>query len=312
MTTFLDKRIINLSSLYGDRKNGSKNSHVQFHFQGLLSNEKDIAYTEIGVVSAEIPVSFYTVNDNNNILEILFSPLVPNPQTYTITIPVGNYQSNTLIQELKSQIYTAVNFGGSGVEWLDIEISRQTGKLTFSCDFTLISQFQLIQSGSTCWYILGGGDTSIYNFVSPASPSHILDLPMTLLGTNKISINTDSLNTYNYDSALSGFSNTLSSIEVDAPPFGIILYKNSSITYNILRVNSINQFSIELLDDFRRYINFNGVEWTITLALNIHRYVPDLRNTTFSDILLEKGQPKEKTKEKEKDKDLELLQKHTK
>ena len=67
MNTFLDKRLINLYSANGIKQNSSSNSSIQFEFSNLL-NETDLAYAEIGIVNAEIPVSFYTINENNNAL----------------------------------------------------------------------------------------------------------------------------------------------------------------------------------------------------------------------------------------------------
>ena len=67
MTTFLDKRLINLYSANGVKQNGTNNSSVQFEFPNLL-NDKDLAYAEVGIVNAEIPVSFYNINENNNSL----------------------------------------------------------------------------------------------------------------------------------------------------------------------------------------------------------------------------------------------------
>lgn len=303
MSMIVDKRIINLSSTTGIKLNGLRNSHIQYAFPNLLTAEPDIIYAEIGVVSAEIPVSFYTVNEFNNTLIIIWSPLTPPPPSasYTITIPQGNYSATSLITELVSLIYAAVGFGGSLVDWLSITINKSTGRLLFVVDMALIGDFQLIQSGSTCWYILGGGDAVSYPFTI-AVPSVSLQQPLTLLGTNKISIATDNLNTYNYDSHTDGFSNILASIEVDAPAFGIVLYKNASITYNILRVLSITQFTIQLKDDFRRFIDFNNVEWTITLSLNIHRHVPKLSTKTFKDLLDGHNSSVEKVIEKKEDK----------
>lgn len=318
MSMIVDKRLINLSSTTGIKQNGLKNSNIQYDFPNLLTAQPDIIYAEIGVVSAEIPVSFYTVNEFNNTLNIIWSPLAPPPPSanYLITIPQGNYSATTFLTELVTLIYTAVGFGGSLVDWLSITINKSTGRLLWVADMAIIGDFQLIQSGSTCWYIIGGGDTAVYPFTL-LLPSQILDHPLTLLGTNKITIATDNLNTYSYDSHTGGFSNILASIEVDAPAFGIVLYKNASITYNILRVLAIQQFSIELKDDFRRYIDFNNVEWTITLSLNIHRHVPKLSSLTFKELLekhntdttpphLEekKGDIKEPDKDK---KDLDML-----
>jgi len=309
-TTYVDKRIINLSSNTGTKNNGLMNSDITYDFPNLLTNEKDLAFAEIGVVSAEIPVSFYIVNENNNVLNFQWTSLGGVTGTYVINIPYGNYTANSLMPELVTLIYAAVTFGGVGVEWLFITISQATGKLTWTCDMAIIGGFSLLEPNSTSWYILGGGDASSYVFTI-GTPAHTLDMPLTLLGSNNVAITSDGLMTYNYDSAAEGFSNVLASVEIDAPAFGIILYKNSSITYNILRVLNISTFAIEMKDDFRRLLDFNGINWTLTLSLNLHKFSPNLTLTTFGSLL---NQPRlggvaatPAKKKKPEDKELKLL-----
>ena len=52
-----------------------------------------------------------------------------------------------------------------------------------------------------------------------------------------------------------------------------------------------------MLDDNNNPIDFNNANWTITLALNIHRHRPTMNTRTFSDML-DLKQPKQ---ESEKD-----------
>ena len=274
MTTFPDTRIINLSSLYGEKQNGSLHSIIDFQFPSLVDHQKDVAYVEVGCVSAEIPVSFYTINEYNDTIRFLISAT-----TYNITLLRGNYNANTLITEIVSKMKTAL--GGSSD--ITLALNRINGKLEWTNSGGL-DDFSLVKSGTTLWYVLGlDDDTATYtaNATEKITPPY----PLNLLGTNNVSIRTDNLATYNYNSKQSGFSNTLANISVDASPFGILLYKNTSITYNILRVLDVNRFRISLLDDNSNPIDFNNGNWTITLALNIHRHRPTINTRTFSDML---------------------------
>ena len=290
MTTFPDTRIINLSSLYGEKQNGSLHSIIDFEFPSLVDHQNDVAYVEVGCVSAEIPVSFYTINEYNDKIRFLI-----NATTYNITLLRGNYNANTLITEIVSKMKTAL--GGSSD--VTLALNRINGKLEWTNSGGL-DDFSLVKSGTTLWYVLGLDDDTATYTASAGGGKITPPYPLNLLGTNNVSIRTDNLATYNYNSKQSGFSNTLANISVDASPFGILLYKNTSITYNILRVLDVNRFRISLLDDNSNPIDFNNGNWTITLALNIHRHRPTINTRTFSDMLdLKQPDKKEVTKKEE-------------
>ena len=289
MATFPDTRIINLSSLHGDKRNGSLHSIIDYEFPSLVDHKKDVAYVEVGVVSAEIPVSFYTINEYNNTIRFLINAI-----TYNITLLRGNYNATTLIAEIVSKMKTAL--GGSSD--ITLALNRINGKLEWT-NTGALDDFSLAKSGTTLWYVLGLDD-AVATYTANAGEKIIPPFPLNLLGTNNVSIRTDNLATMNYNSKEAGNSNVLANISVDASPFGILLYKNTSITYNILRVLDVNRFRISLLDDNNNPIDFNNGNWSITLAINIHRHSPTLNTRTFSDMLDLKPPVKEEKKEEPK------------
>ena len=64
MTTYIDSRQINLSSDTADQYlNGSFLSNVVFNMNGMLKNEDDIVMTQISVNSAQIPISYYNLDN---------------------------------------------------------------------------------------------------------------------------------------------------------------------------------------------------------------------------------------------------------
>ena len=263
MTTFPDTRIINLSSVYGEKQNGSLNSIIEYDFPSLVDHKKDVAYVEVGVVSAEIPVSFYTINEYNNTLRIILNSI-----TFNMELLKGNYNATTLITEIRTKIDLAI----TGAAPITISLNKINGKLEWT-NTSAIDDFSLVKAGSSVWFVLGLDDSvATYD----ANPTITPPFPLNLLGTNGVSIRTDNLATMNYNSSVSGSSNVLANIPVDASPFGILLYKNTSVTYNILRVLDVNRFSIQMLDDNNNPIDFNNANWTITLALNIHRHRPTM------------------------------------
>ena len=60
-------------------------------FKNILSDEQHMLKSEIVVLNAQIPVSFYVINEYNNVLKISGTGIL----TTTITIETGNYNANT-------------------------------------------------------------------------------------------------------------------------------------------------------------------------------------------------------------------------
>jgi hypothetical protein len=73
------------------------------------------------------------------------------------------------------------------------------------------------------------------------------------------------------DSLARTFSNTLATIAVNSGSYGILLYENTTGYKPTLRNTTVNDFDLMLLDDDENLINFNNVDWNITLQLDITR-----------------------------------------
>ncbi len=295
MALIIDKRIINLSSNHGIPLNGTYNSNVSFYFQGLVKREPDVVFVEVGVISAEIPVSFYIINDTNNKMSFAYRNVGTGLYSinYDIVIANGNYTATTLITEITAKMLAAIT--AFTTTFLDLTISRSTGKLIWNLLATgggqIVDGIRIYNSGTTCYNILGFDMlTTYFEFFKTVGGTAAV-FPLNLLGTNKINIQSNNLTTLNYDSGRQGYSNILASIEVDAPPYGIILYKNSSLTYNILSIPEVEDFTIDMKTVDDDYIDFNNQPWSITLALNLHRTPPTFSQSTFQDILAIKPLP---------------------
>ncbi len=97
-TIIEDGFLINLNSASGTSLNGTYNSNVVFNTNGILKDDPNICYSTNSLLNAQIPVSMYEVNYANNVLYYNISST-----NYSITIPVGNYNANTLITQLETQ-----------------------------------------------------------------------------------------------------------------------------------------------------------------------------------------------------------------
>ena len=67
---YTDNKMITLNSDYGQSLNGTKKSSVMFNFNSILSDEEHIIRASISVMNAQIPSSFYVINEYNNQLYI--------------------------------------------------------------------------------------------------------------------------------------------------------------------------------------------------------------------------------------------------
>ena len=254
MNTYLDSRIITLTSSTATLKNnGTMLSNVEYQMIGLLKEEESIIHTEISVLSAEIPVSFYNINTTNNSLRYIFGAI-----NYLITIPVGNYNATSLITYLNTQFVSPVVMA----------ISNITGKITITGNGS--STIQYLGLTSTTNTLLGFLSAT-YSSITPLSAPY----PMNLLGAKRISICSDLLPIFSYTSVSNTLGNTLATIEIDQPSFGLLLYKNTTNIRSKLRVSTIDVFDIQLKDELNQYLDFNNCDWSITLVLDILRRIED-------------------------------------
>ena len=231
---YTKNKLITLSSKYGIQQNGTYKSSLLFNFKNLLSDEQQMLKSEVMVLNAQIPVSFYVINEYNNVLTISGSGIL----TTTITIDTGNYNANTLISELKSQFLT------SGVVFSNIKINKNSGKLVFTA--LLFTNYSF--SGSMLDIL--GTTTS----VNSNSTTYRCIYPLNLLGVEKLSIKSERLAVQSVSSVDYSFSNTLITIPVDVSPFSMISYTSQSdANKNLLNVRNINEIDIQVYDENNNY-----------------------------------------------------------
>ena len=262
---YTKNKLITLSSKYGIQQNGTYKSNLLFNFMNLLSDEQQMLKSEVIVLNAQIPVSFYVINEYNNVLTISGSGIL----TTTITIDTGNYNANTLISELKSQFLT------SGVVFSNIKINKNSGKLVFTA--LLFTNYSF--SGSMLDIL--GTTTS----VNSNSTTYRCIYPLNLLGVEKLSIKSERLAVQSVSSVDYSFSNTLITIPVDVSPFSMISYNSQSdVNKNLLNVRTINEIDIQIYDEDNNLVNFNNLDWNITLVITTEIKV-DHQEITLNTLL---------------------------
>jgi len=265
-------KLVILNSKFGIQQNGTYKSDVLFNFRNLLQDQENILKSEILVVNAQFPASFYCINEYNDTLIMSGSGFA----TKTIAIEKGNYNANTLITELKSK------FLSQGVLFESIIINRATGKLVFTTSILANYSFSgsFIEILGTTSDIVASG--TVYNCI----------YPLNLLGIQKLSIQSEKLSIQSVSSFDFSLSNTLLTIPVDVSPFSLLNYiSQSDSNKNLLNVRTINEIDIQIYDENENLINFNNLDWTITLVIssevkiNIRDSELTLNNTLNKNLL---------------------------
>ena len=265
-STRIDSRLISLNSANAYLKNNTTYlSDVIFRFPGLLKKESDIKHVQYQVIDAQIPVSFYNINFTNNVLRYQIAST-----NFTINVDHGNYNFNSLATNMIAKFLANGHI-------FTMTINKQNGVVTFS---TISTSFTFLLSGSTIFSVLGltaNKNSTSFNLVC--------DFPLNLLGITKIKIVSQMFNSYNVDSANNGLSNNLALIPVDQPSFGLIVYENKSNSKYTLRTDVLDEIDLQILDQNNNFINFNNINWELTILLEITREVEQQSTTEMGDIL---------------------------
>lgn len=248
-----DSLLVNLNSQNGLLLNGTYLSNILFSTNGILKQDDNLIYSKISLLSAQIPVSWTTINLTNNILNYTISSV-----NFSIIITSGNYSGYTLITELQTLFLANGHI-------FSITINITTGVLTFTNstdDFTFLLT-------STCLEVLGFSSNLTSSGFTLTMP-----YPSNTLGIKQIKILSKALPVSNYDSSQ---SSCLAVIPVDST--ALINYVNDSGISHILRTHHLTSMDIQLVDENNNYINFNNINWTMTLVLsNFRIYNPQSTN----------------------------------
>jgi len=288
----IENKLITLNSFYATQLNGTKKSDCIFNFRGILSKEDDIVSSNICIMNAQIPVSFYTINDTNNII---------GTNLGNVTIPIGNYNFNSLAPVVVSAFLTQINVG------LTLTISKFTGLITFT-----------FVSGIANTYFNFNNSYKIFGFLPNVNypyvgSSRISIFPLNLLGVKKVNIRSQRLQIASFNSLSNNLGITLATLPVDQPAFSMISYINQTdLNKTNLQINVIDEIDISIVDEDNNLLDFNNIDWNITLVLENVRLIPD-KPPKFKDLITE-AKPFETTPDPEKPiepiqdiKDLELL-----
>lgn len=225
--------------------NGTAKSYVHFYIPNAVNNtNKNTIEMRVSLVNAQLPCSFYQINNFNNTIII-------NGISYMF--PNGNYNVNSFI----STWYNVV-----GSSWL-LSFSSLTNKFIFTntssftfTDMTICSLFPIIGFITNNTYSSNGNSLTASFCVNFSGLSRLL-----------ISIPTFSLNSKSsFDSAM---SNIIASVPNNCIQNGIIYYTNYTNYRSIFKNSELSCITIQIQDDTENFIDFNNLDWSLTLQIDM-------------------------------------------
>ena len=236
-------RLYNLSSAIG-RLNGDFCSQIRVQLPDLTFHNTHIQNAYFSVVHAEVPNSFYIVNYTNN-------QFVLDGITYTLV--KGNYNVNTFI----TMILTIIPVGYA------LTYNSATTKLTMThitTNFTINAS----STASTVNNIMGLGITDLTSAALTLTMPNVVNF----IPLQRINFRTNYFNFGCY-STLDGSSDIFLPLQNNAGQNSIINYINQTQAKFLIQDRNITTFVISVTDDKNQLINFNGVDFLMTIQIDI-------------------------------------------
>jgi hypothetical protein len=224
-------------------------THKIFQFENSIQAQEGHSI-QIELLDAELPISFYPVNSNNNQIHMFQSPGTAWTDE-TKTIPPGQYTAVSLATWLTANLTD-----------MSVQYTPETNKFAFTSPYN--TYFGV---NTTAHKLLGvrtgGSELMAANFISHKS--------INLSGITNIFIKLMNLSLGNMDS-YGKQSGILSKIVVDQPYGHLLHYEDFHHTKNILDDNHIERVEMRLVDVDGLAIGgadgLNGLEWSATLLFN--------------------------------------------
>tara|TARA_R110000822_G_scaffold29155_1_gene86138 strand:- start:96 stop:941 length:846 start_codon:yes stop_codon:yes gene_type:complete len=208
---------------------------------------RDNHVIQIELLDAEIPVSFYAINSNNNELKVTVggvqSTLMLDPGNYSATEVRDIFNTTYLTQVVATYIPASNRFSFQG-----------TGAWSFAA-----------AKGNYVFGVADAGQTSdsLHKVVSTRM--------VNLAGLNNIFIKVVNVNLENLDSH-GKESGILAKIVVDQGFGGLVHFEDYHHALNLLKETNINNIELKMVDLDGRPVGgdtgFNGVPWSLTLMFN--------------------------------------------
>lgn len=238
-------------------------SKCEYDIPNMIERDETIEYIQFSIPYAVIPCSFFTINENNNVLNV-----VENGVLTPYTFPYGNYNSTYFVSQFKTLLGYKYN----------ITLNPYSSIFTIT---NSLNSFRFLPT-STVSSIIGFSDNltsslvgSVYSLTLPRC-CNFLPLPRITLRCPELA------NTTMVGNGKS--SDVIITIPNNARPNGQIYYQNQTQIKLLFRHHELSRFVVSFTDDDSNLINFNGISTFFTFQFDIYRkYIQKLPK--FGEIL---------------------------
>lgn len=256
---------IYLNSKYATVKNnGTYKSDVEFNISFPLVGIHNILERKLSVVDAQIPISWYLINNNN----CQFSITYDTGSTINYSFPKGNYNVSTF---MKTWMYYL------GSNW-SVTYNSIKNHFIFS---NSVNNFTIFDTVNSIFEIIGFAKGRSF-----ASVNKVLETPYpyNFIGITKLNIRSQIFDIKNVDTFSRSTDGIITSIPIETSQSGVICYNNLSNYKSKINGIDISFIDIQLTDDEGNLIDFQNADWTITLQIDTVKEI--IKNMdTFEDII---------------------------
>ena len=207
----------------------------------------------VSVIDAEIPYSFYNITAKNNSLTL---------NDIVLELTERNYNAYNIVDEFNSLFKSKPTLSNVVMSFDD---NSNKFTITSPSEVTLVSTTMSEELGATN--------------LPQTTDSYTSNQACNLSGTSSIYIRSDNMNVRNINSF--GKNNgVLSKVLVTSPPGNFIFYQPSTPQYFVLN-NPLSYINIQMLNDDNEFIDFNGLNWSLTLSIEFFRKRDDSINYKY-------------------------------
>ena len=268
---------IYLNSKYADAYGNipSQRSWCYFNFKEPIVKLPEAYNFLIRLNRIELPCSMYAVNNSNNTatftVEYISVPdASPSFLNIPITLPNGNYSALDFVS-----IFNTLYNNVTNPVVLSAAYNAQNN--TFSFIATLVNGSSLVSlsvsSAPTTIFGLSGStitsNTVLINAQALQYISVSSDVGVDLAGTRAVFVKCLSIHTPGFDSRSKYSGTNLARIPISQEPFGIVFWDNRTGFKSMCSLKNVSSLEIQITDEDGNLVDFNSIDWTMTLQLDI-------------------------------------------